>query len=52
MQTRTHLEQAEHIRSKLTEELQTLTLLEIELRLRPLQDVRKRVRIEKVSVRN
>jgi len=43
-------EQTEHIRGKLTEELQTLTLLEIELRLRPLQDVRQRIHLDNISI--
>jgi hypothetical protein len=50
MRVHTHREQTEHIRGKLAEELQTLMLLETELRLRPFQDVRQRVRLDRVSV--
>jgi hypothetical protein len=39
-----HREQAEHIRAKLAEQLQTLRFLEYELRQRPAQDVDERTR--------
>jgi hypothetical protein len=39
-----HREQAEHIRAKLAEQLQTLRFLEYELRQRPAQHVDERTR--------
>ena len=39
MEEPSHREQAEHIRGKLAEQLQTLRFLEYELRQRPAQDV-------------
>jgi hypothetical protein len=50
MQVHTHLEQAQHIRGKLTEELQALKLLEEELKGHAAQDLRKRVRLDRMSV--
>jgi hypothetical protein len=49
MQAHTHLEQAQHIRGLLTEELQTLKLLEEELKGRHVQSIRQRVRLDRVS---
>ena len=43
-----HYEQAEHIRDKLAEQLQTLKFLEYELRQRPAQDVDERTRARAV----
>jgi hypothetical protein len=50
MPPHTHLEQAQHIRDKLTEELHTLKLLEAELKGHAVQDIHKRVRLDRVSV--
>jgi histone H3/H4 len=49
MQDHTHFEQAQHIRGLLTEELQTLKLLEEELKGHPVQSIRKRVHLDRVS---
>ena len=46
----TPLEQALHIHGLLIEDLQTLKLLEEELKGHPVQDIHKRVRRDRVSV--
>jgi hypothetical protein len=50
VQEQTHREQALHIRAKLAEEFQTLTLLERELSSRGNQHIYERVRVDYVSV--
>ena len=49
MEEPNHREQAEHIRAKLAEQLQTLRFLEYELRQRPAQDVGERTRARAVA---
>ena len=49
MEEPSHREQAEHIRAKLAEQLQTLRFLEYELRQRPAQDVGERTRARAVA---
>jgi hypothetical protein len=50
VQEQTHRERALHIRGKLAEELETMMLLERELKNRPDQENHERVRADCVSV--
>jgi hypothetical protein len=49
MQAHAHRRSAKHLCGMLTEQLQTLKMLGLELEWRPVQDIRERVRLDDVS---